>query len=222
MRVADAVVARRSTRAFRPDPVPKAILEEIMRKALWSPSWGNTQPWNFTIVGGKTLNKIREESVKLLEEGVPPRPDFPFQTEFNEIQTVRYKGLGKELFKALGIAREDTEKRKAHNLAMTRLFGAPCLIYLHFGRGFNPYALMDGGIILQTIALLAKEQGLGTCILTRSVSYPEVVRKHAGIPAGQDLIMGIGIGYEIPDHPANRFRSRRGEPGEFIQWVDMD
>jgi nitroreductase len=222
MNVHEVVLARRSIRAFKSEPVPRKVLEQIMKRALWAPSWGNTQPWKFTIVGGKTLERIREDYVRLFGEKTPARPDFPFQTAFNEIQTARYKGLGKSLFQALGIARDDLEKREAYNLSMSRFFEAPCLVYLHFSQGFNPYALMDGGIILQTIALLAVEQGLGSCILTRSVSYPDVIRKHTGLTSDQRLIMGIGIGYPIPDHPANLFRSQRGAPEEFMTFIDLE
>jgi nitroreductase len=220
MEIKEAVHARRSIRAFSAEPVPPKILKEILEQALWAPSWGNTQPWKLTVVTGRALEKIREEYLRLTKDGISINPDFPFQTAFNETQTARYKGLGKGLFVALGIGREDLEKRLAYNLDMTRFFGAPCLVYLHFDKGFHPYALMDGGIILQTIALLAVEQGLGTCILTRSVSYPDVIRKHTGIPSDQVLIMGIGIGYPEQGHPANVFRSQRGKPEEFIDWVE--
>ena len=43
MDVKEAVLARRSIRAFSPEPVPQEILKDIMEKALWAPSWGNTQ-----------------------------------------------------------------------------------------------------------------------------------------------------------------------------------
>jgi nitroreductase len=95
------------------------------------------------------------------------------------------------------------------------------VIYLHFDKGFNAYAFIDGGLVLQTIALLAREAGLGTCILTVSISYPDVVRKHAGLSDDQALVMGMAVGYPVEDHPANRFRSERGQPGEFIRYVDM-
>jgi nitroreductase len=152
---------------------------------------------------------------------VPSNPDIPFPTSFNQTETARYKELGKDLFEALGIPREDREKRKAHFLDMTRFFGAPCIIYLHFSRGFNTYALLDAGLILQTIALLAVDHRLGTCILTRSISYPDVVRKHAGITPDQVLVMGMCIGIPIHDHPANRFRSKRGKAKEFLRFVDV-
>ncbi len=104
---------------------------------------------------------------------------------------------------------------------MMRCLGAPHVIYLHLDQGFNPYALMDGGIILQTIALMASEQGLGTCFLAQSVRYPGVVRKHSGIPDDQMLVMGMAIGSPIKDHPANLFRSVRGKPEEFLRYVEV-
>ena len=216
-----AVLARRSIRAFNPEPVPREVLEEIMENALWAPSWGNTQPWRFTLIGGETLEKIKETYIQMFGKGIPANPDFQMPTEFNIIQKTRYQGLGKGLFRALGIAREDKEKRASYYEEMMRCLGAPHVIYLHLERGFNPYALMDGGIILQTIALLALEQGLGTCFLAQSVRYPGVVRKHSGIPDDQMLVMGMAIGRPIMDHPANIFRSVRGNPEEFLRYVDM-
>ena len=221
MDVKEAVLARRSIRAFNPEPVPREILAEIMENALWSPSWGNTQPWKLTLIGGETLEKIKGEYVQMFGKGIPANPDFEMPTEFNAIQKTRYQGLGKGLFLALGIAREDKEKRNAYYEEMMRCLGAPHAIYLHLDRGFDPYALMDAGIILQTIALLAVDQGLGTCILAQAIRYPDVVRKHSAIPDDQMLVMAIAIGRPIMDHPANTFRSVRGKPEEFLGYVDV-
>ena len=221
MDVKNAVATRNSIRAFSPEPIPKKTLEEIMERALRAPSWGNTQPWKFTIVGGKTLENIRSEFVQLLQKGVPPGPDCTMPTKFSKAQTYRYKGLAKDLYEALGIKREDKEGRKAFYIKMIQLFDARCVIYLHLDKDFNPYALMDGGIILQTIALLALDYGLGTCILAQSSTYPDVVRKYAGIHENQVLVMGMAVGYPIRDHPANQFRSQRGKPEDFFRWIDM-
>ena len=221
MDVKEAVLARKSIRAFDATPVSRKVLEEILETALRAPSWGNTQPWKFTIVGGETLTRIQEEYVRLFGEGVPPNPDFEMPIEFSDAQKARYMGLGKGLFQALGIAREDTEKRNAYYENMMRALGAPHVIYLHLDKGFNPYALMDGGAILQTIALLAVEKGLGTCFLAQAVRYPDVVRKHAGIPPDQMLVMGMAIGTPIQDHPVNLFQSPRGRPEEFLRFLEI-
>lgn len=221
MDIEKAVADRRSIRAFSQEPIPRKILEDILERALRAPSWGNTQPWHFTVVSGSTLKQIGKESAQLVQQGIPANPDLSFPDNFNEAQTARYKGLGKGLFSALGIAREDKDARTAHFLQMIGLSDVPHVIYLHFDKGFNPYGLVDGGLILQTIALLALEKELGTCILAVSVAYPDVVRKHADIPSDQVLVMGIAIGHPVPDHPSNQFRSERGELKEFVRFVDV-
>jgi len=219
MDVSDAVAGRKSIRAFETHPVPHDVLKRIMERALRAPSWGNTQPWSLTVVSGEPLQRIKEESVSLLMQGVSERPEVDMPVQFPEDQGTRYRRLGKGLFEVLGIGRGDRERRIQHYLNMSLCFGAPHAIYLHLHEGFNPYAMMDGGILLQTIALLALEDGLGTCFLARLVIYPEVVRKHAPIPAGRTLVMGMAIGYPTNDHPINQFQSKRGRLEEFIQWA---
>jgi len=221
MNVAQAVLSRRSIRAFKTQPVARQILVEILHQALRAPSWGNTQPWKLTLVGGRTLERIRQEFLSLVDQDVPPRMDITMPVEFNRVQTERYKEMGKQLYTKLGIARHDQGARNEHYARMTNFFGAPYLLYFHLDKGFNPYALLDCGIIMQTVALLAQGQGVGSCILARSCRYPDVVRKHSGIPEDQVLIMGMALGTPEEDHPANLFRSNRGLPEEFIRLVDV-
>jgi hypothetical protein len=47
MRFDDVILGRRSIRGYKPDPVPKALIEEIIGLAMRAPSSMNTQPWNF-------------------------------------------------------------------------------------------------------------------------------------------------------------------------------
>ena len=182
MDVTAAVKERKSIRAFDSKPVPKEILAEIMETALWSPSWGNTQPWGFTVVSGRPLAAIKKGGLECTMKGEKPQPELDVPAKWNEAQTARYRGLGAGLFQVLGIQREDKEKRNAYYQDMNDCFGAPHVIYLHFEKGFQQYVFMDGGIILQTIALLAVEKGLGTCFLAASVIYPKVVREFGKIP----------------------------------------
>ena len=60
MDIVEAIRERKSFRAFKPDPVPQAVLREIVEQALWAPSWANTQPWEFAIVSGSKLKEIEE------------------------------------------------------------------------------------------------------------------------------------------------------------------
>lgn len=48
--VKTAIESRRAARAFRPDPIPPEILQEIFRLGLRSPSGFNLQPWRFIVL----------------------------------------------------------------------------------------------------------------------------------------------------------------------------
>ncbi len=50
MEVIQAIKSRRSVRAFRSDPVPEDLLQEILDAGRWAPSAGNLQPWEFYVV----------------------------------------------------------------------------------------------------------------------------------------------------------------------------
>lgn len=46
----EAIKQRRAARAFKPDPIPEAILQAILQMGLRSPSGFNLQPWRFIVV----------------------------------------------------------------------------------------------------------------------------------------------------------------------------
>ena len=56
----DALLAGRfSCRAFRPDPVPRAVIERILGAACKVPSWCNAQPWQAVITSGAETDALR-------------------------------------------------------------------------------------------------------------------------------------------------------------------
>ena len=50
MHVDDAIRERRSIRAFKSDPVPRALLEDLLEIASRAPSGTNVQPWHVHVV----------------------------------------------------------------------------------------------------------------------------------------------------------------------------
>ena len=73
MQFDEVVLGRRSIRGYKDKPVPKALIKEILALAMRSPSSMNTQPWNFTVVSGETLDLIRAGNTCLLYTSPSPR-----------------------------------------------------------------------------------------------------------------------------------------------------
>lgn len=220
MELREVIEQRKSIRAFRQEPVPREVLDEILEKALRAPSWGNTQPWRVTVVGGKVLASMVEDFLKKATANEPSCPDIEFPRGWPDSLLRRYKENGRMLFAALGIGREDREKRDHHRLNMFRLFGAPQAVYLHQDRSLSPYSIFDAGLLAQNIALLAAEKGIGTCFLAVSALYPEIIRKYTGIPETDRILIGLAVGYPDGDAPINQFRSEREPVETFLRWVE--
>jgi len=220
MKVETAVQERRSIRKFKKDRIPEEILRDILEKARWSPSWGNTQSWELYAITGKALEEFKTANRQKALDEVIPSPDIPRPQEWPDWMKRRYIGIGKSVLDAQNIARDDKESRFRYNADMHHLFDAPCLIVAVQDKTLSSeYALIDVGIILQTICLLAQAKELGTCILFASVCYPDVLRSIAKIPENKTIVMGVALGYPDMNAPVNCFERQRANINDFTTWV---
>jgi len=55
MELQEAILKRRSVRKFTDEPVSDDELKQIFEAVRWSPSWANTQVWEFIVVRNKAL-----------------------------------------------------------------------------------------------------------------------------------------------------------------------
>jgi len=58
MELQEAIIKRRSVRSFSEAVGTDDQLREILESVRWSPSWANTQPWEFVVVRNKELIKM--------------------------------------------------------------------------------------------------------------------------------------------------------------------
>ena len=219
MEIFQAVTTRRSIRRFKPDPVPELLLREILEAARWSPSWGNTQPWEISVVTGAALDRFKKANRQHLLDGVIPDPDTPMPDAWPEPLKQRYGDVGKQVLTALDIPRGDKEARLRYAGDMFALFSAPSLLLFCVDRGIpREYAMLDTGAIMQTVCLLAHARGLGSCILAASVRYPALIREIIPIPETKAVIIGVAVGYPDREAPVNQFTRERANPDEFTLW----
>jgi nitroreductase len=224
MDLIEAIRTRKSIRLFKPDPVPKEILTEILETAVCSPSAVNCQPWEFTVLAGDVIENIKKANVEMIKSGVMPQMERPpVGKPTDSVYRRRQVELGIELFKLMGIERDDTEKRMQWAERGFRFFDAPAAIILSADRSLGEAApLIDIGAVMQTICLVALNYGLGTCIENQGVSYPDVLRKFAGIPESKQIIIAIAIGYPDLDFPANKLRSTREPVDNVTTWCGFE
>jgi nitroreductase len=224
MDVIEAVSKRKSVRGYKPDPVPKQVLGQILELASRAPSAMNTQPWEFTLLTGEVLENVRRSNVDLVRSGVPPNPEHVVISWPKEsIYRQRQVDLAKQLFQLMDIPREDKEKRAKWLERGFRYFDAPTAIILSTDRCLSESGpLLDIGAVIQTICLTALHFGLGTCIEDQGTMYPEVLRKHGHIPESKRIIAAIAIGYPDWDFAANKVESEREPTKNIITWLGFD
>jgi nitroreductase len=103
---------------------------------------------------------------------------------------------------------------------MAVLFGAPCLIVGSIPKAVRgEYAMLDMGLILQTICLAAWDRDVASCIMAASVGYPSLLRQMGGVSQDRLVAMGIALGYADKEAPLNRFSRIRMDLEEMITWV---
>ena len=229
MDIVESIGQRKSIRAFKPDPVPKQVLRELMELALRAPSWANTQPWQFDIVAGDELEKIRAAFVERGRTGEKRASELAGPNEFPEPFNTRHRTVVRNMFEILGINREDTEKRDAWGLQGLALFDAPCAIYIYTDRsfcfqsnGFNVWPVFDCGLIAENIMLLATKFGLGTVPEIQAVVYPEILRNILKIPDSKLIVLGIAIGYPDWNNPLNELTTERESLDNVANWYGFD
>jgi nitroreductase len=221
MEIVQAVTTRRSIRQFKPDPVPESLLREILEAARWSPSWGNTQSWEISVVTGDALDRFRNANRQRLLDGVNPDPDTPMPEAWPDPLKQRYGDVGRQVLAALEITRGDQAARLRYAGEMFALFQAPVLLFFSVDKGIpREYAMLDTGAIMQTVCLLAHGRGLGSCILAAAVRYPSLVREIIPIPETKALIIGVALGFPDSAAPVNQFTRERANLDAFTLWFE--
>jgi nitroreductase len=216
----DCIRQRRSIRKFTDEQVPEGIIREILAEARWSPSWGNTQPWEVIVLSGQALETFKKVNQKRLLDGVMPNPDIAMPQVWPELLRQRYMNMGKSIFTALDIARDDTEARNRFTIEMFGLFDAPCLLLFCIDKGLPfSYACLDVGMFLQTVCLTACGKGLGTCIMAATVSYPEVLREMIPAAESKRFVIGCLLGYPDTEACINTFPRERADPEDYVTWM---
>lgn len=225
MELEQAIKGRRSIRGYRPDPVPRALLEEIIELAGRAPSSMNTQPWHFHVLTGEPLERVRRGNSERMLAGVPPQREIPDHGTYEGVHRDRQVEIAKQLFAAMDIARDDKDMRQDWVMRGFRQFDAPVSIVVTFDKSVEMHgtiAHFDLGAVTFGLVLAAWDRGLGTVINGQGIMQSPVVREVAQIPDDQVIMTCVAMGWPDEDFPANAVVSRRRPVAETARFVGFE
>ena len=216
MNVSDAVQRRASVRAFKPDLPPAPVVRAILENAARAPSGGNLQPWHVHALAGEPLAQLLHLVATDPMQDAPEYAVYPPDL-WEPYRTRRWRNA-EQLYAALGIPREDRVARLQQMQKNATFFGAPVGIFLSVDRRMGPPQWADLGIYLQTVMLLATEQGLDTCAQEYWAFCSQPVRRFLGLPPERMLFAGLALGWRDESAPVNQWRTERDA---FEAWGEM-
>ena len=224
MKFDDVILGRRSIRGYKPDSVPVALIKEIITLAMRAPSSMNTQPYHLYIISGEPLARIRAGNTERTLAGVPDSREFRRGTAFAGPHRERQIGVAKQLFSAMGIARDDKEMRQDWVLRGFRQFDAPVCVVVTYDKDLDgsddtPF---DCGAVATALVNAAWSRGLGAVINSQGIMQSPVVRECANIPDDQVIMKSIALGWPDDDFPANAVVSERRSVEEAAVFVGFE
>lgn len=220
----DVVIGRRSIRGYQDKPVPKPLIKEVLELAMRAPTSLNTQPWNFYVVTGDPLDRIRQGNVERNLAGVPDTREFRRGPGYEGVHRERQIGIAIQLFEAMGIERHDKEKRQDWVLRGFRQFDAPVSIVVTYDKSIHgsDIAPFDCGGVVNALVNAAWSKGLGCVINSQGIMQSPVVREHAGIPDDQVIMICVAMGWPDDRFPANAVVSKRKNVEDGAVFVGFD
>lgn len=170
MDLEEAIRGRRSVRKFRPDPVPRDLLAELLEISLWAPSDMNQQCWHAVAFAGDRLC----EMVRICAEAFPriePMLQQVFADKPHVIAQTR------QYFHTLG--------------------GAPAAVAFYRRPSVEDDFTVVQSIaaVIHNFCLLAHSRGLGSCWMTGPVPLEPQINDLLGIRDEKRLVAVVVVGY---------------------------
>ena len=217
-----AITSRRSVRGFRPDPVPRPMIEDILRAAARAPSGTNMQPWQVHVLTGGSKDRLTEAIMAERNSGAPdPRGEYAYYPAvWTEPYLGRRRAVGIGLYQLLGIPKGDQAGARAWHDQNFRFFGAPVGLIFTMERHLERGSYLDSGMFMQNVMTAARGFGLDTCAQAAFCGYHVTIRRVLDLPADRVVLCGMALGWADPDAPANQLQTDRAPLESYVTFAD--
>jgi nitroreductase len=211
---------RFSCRAFRPEPVPRATIERVLKTAQRTASWCNSQPWQLVVASGAAKERFRAAIYREASSGAPEDGDFSFPREYRGVYLERRRESGFQLYNTLGIARGDKAAYARQALENYNFFGAPHVAIIHTDEPLGIYGAIDCGAYVGNFMLAAQALGLGTIAQAALARHSSLIRRHFKLGDDRRVVCGISFGFADHAHKINSYRTSRAGVAEAVTFVE--
>ena len=217
MKVSEVLRKRHATRAFIDRDVDIDKIKRMLQLASRTPSGANTQPWHVAVASGQNKLALEEKILAEFRSGNTGKPDYDYYpVQWTEPYKSRRFACGMQLYSAVGIKRKDRQRRIDQWIENYRAFGVPLIFCCFMESHLEAGSYMDFGMFLQSLMLIALEEGLATCPQAALGEYPEIVKNELELPKNTVLLCGMALGYEDTNAAINQYRTPRAELDEFV------
>jgi nitroreductase len=193
--VMEAIQSRRTIFKFKPDPVPKNILEDILYAGIWAPNHHLTEPWRFTVIGEEAKLKLADRYSEIQIEKVTSNPEAAKAITEETLAEIGERGFQKFMSKPTIVA-------------------VSCIQEGNTQRQLEDYA--SACCAMLNIQLAGWEQGVGMQWSTGAITMEKETYDLLGInPENENVIGFYYMGYpeEIPT-------PKRKHLHQVLRWID--
>ena len=219
-----AITSRRSIRAFRPDPVAREDIDQILEVASRAPSGTNTQPWKVTVLTGAAKARLSEAILAVHNDPAAAKEHVEEYAYYPRDWVAPYidrrRKVGWDLYALLGLTRDDKEGMSAQHGRNYRFFDAPVGMIFTVDRIMQQGSWLDYGMFLQNIMVAARGRGLDTCPQAAFTQYHRIIAEQLSLPADQMVVCGMALGYADLDKIENTLATAREPVPGFARYIE--
>jgi nitroreductase len=174
----DAIQRRTSVRRFRPDPVARQIIEQLLDCAVRAPNHKLTEPWRFAVLTGAARDRFAEIRAR---HRLKRFADPDSAEALAGADKVRREGLGTPAFIVIMCAVNPDEITREEDYAAAMM-------------------------ATDNLIIAAQSLGLGSYLRTGGIMGEPALAELVGLAAGFRVVGVVSLGYPDETDPPRRRR----------------
>ncbi len=220
----DAIISRRSVRAYLDKPVPREMIERVLNLAARAPSGTNTQPWKVTVLTGASKQALTDK-ILAAYNNAEERAQHTEAYDYYPAQWVspyidRRRKIGWDMYGLLGLTKDNKAGMHEQHAQNYRFFGAPVGLMFTIDKVMGKGSWVDYGMFLQTLMLAARAHGLDTCPQAAFNQFHRIIMPHIGAGPDEELICGMSLGYADNTPPVAQLKTERESAANFTRFME--